>query len=297
MVQRQKRLGEMLIDAGLITEIQLRGALGRQKKWGGRLGTNLVKLGNLKEKDLGRFLATQTGVREMSIGNIQILPHILKMVPKKIAEKYYLIPIAMKDKNTLIVSFADPTDLGAIDHVSFITGHKVEPVISTYDSIRRAIDKFYPGATTLTGSDSIALSDDTSPSLVDMGDITGHGGHAASDDPDLIIFGNQEEGSLEKAARPPEAKPAPKKHQFIREAPSFPAGTDPPNLEFTLDFNPDWATGTGMPVVQDQPMSGKPRLNAEQKLKVLMRVLIKKGLISEADLRREMAYLQSKGKL
>jgi type IV pilus assembly protein PilB len=288
----------MLVDAGLISEAQLRGALGRQKQWGGRLGTNLVKLGNLKEDDLGRFLATQTGVREMNISNIQILPHILKMVPKKIAEKYYLIPIAMKDKNTLIVSFADPTDLGAIDHVSFITGHKVEPVISTYDSIRRAIDKFYPGATTLTGDESIALSDDTSPSMVAMGDMTGHGGHSASDDPDLIIFGNQEENNLDKASRPPDRKPAPKKHQFVREPPpQGPAGLDPANLEFTLDFNPDWATGTGMPLVQEKPPSGKPRLNAEQKLKVLMRVLIKKGLITEADLRREMAYLQSKGKL
>ncbi len=297
MVQRQKRLGELLIDAGLITEAQLRGALGRQKQWGGRLGTNLVKLGNIKEEDLGRFLAAQTGVRELNITNIRILPHILKMIPKKIAEKYHLIPVAMKDKNTLLVSFADPTDLAAVDHVSFITGHKVEPVISSYDSIRRAIDRFYPGATTLSGEESIALADDTSPTLVEMGDLEGHGGHEASGDPELIIFGEQtDELTPQKQTLKGAAKPKARKHQFITE-PDDSTITRTGNPEFTLDFNPEWTQE--IPTTKPEPdkNKSKSKLSPEQKLKVLMRVLIKKGLITEADLRREMAYLQSKGKL
>lgn len=301
MVRKQKRLGEMLVEAGLITESQLVGALGRQKKWGGRLGTNLVKLGNIKEDDLGRFLARQTGVQEMNISQVKILPHILKLVPKKIAEKYHLIPVAMKDKNTLIVSCADPTDLGALDHISFITGHKVEAVISTFASIRDAIARHYPGGTTLTGSESIALADDTMPTLMELDDLTGHGGTLSSEDPNLIIFGNQTE-QLSPDHQEPRRQPRP------HAAPPKPAAAHPDSTEFTLDFNPDWAKSGEPPPPQARqpqrppgppPQAAAPRSNSstDSKLKVLLRLLIKKGLITEAELRREWANLKAKGKL
>ncbi len=331
MVRKQKRLGEMLVEAGLITEAQLQGALGRQKKWGGRLGTNLVKLGNLKEEELGRFLARQTGVQEMNISGVKVLPHILKLVPKKIAEKYHLIPVAMKDKNTLIVACADPTDLGALDHISFITGHKIEAVISTFASIRDAITRHYPGGTTLSGNESIALADDTMPTLMELDDMTGHGGQSASGDPELIIFGSQSE-TLSPDNQAPLRRPVPFRPVPERLVPPAPAAAMPPQVrasdattssaEFTLDFNPDWARAP-KPAAQNPtfkvqsptpgptpfqalpssfpapaaPLASPPSNLADQKLKVLLRLLIKKGLITEEELRREWASLQSKGKL
>ncbi len=333
MVRKQKRLGEMLVEAGLITEAQLQGALGRQRKWGGRLGTNLVKLGNIKEEELGRFLARQTGVQEMNISGVKILPHILKLVPKKIAEKYHLIPVAMKDKNTLIVACADPTDLGALDHISFITGHKVEAVISTFASILDAISRHYPGGTTLSGNESIALADDTMPTLMELDDMTGHGGQAASGDPELIIFGNQSE-TLTPENQAPLRRPAPFRAAPERLTPPTPvpaptpaptrAATTNDSAEFTLDFNPDWArppkpaataaafkvqtpagpsaptpfqaTPSIFPLPAAQPASPPSNLT-DQKLKVLLRLLIKKGLITEEELRHEWSSLQSKGKL
>lgn len=287
---RQKRLGEMLIEAGLITESQLMGALGRQKKWGGRLGTNLVALGNLKEEDLRRFLARQTGVKELDLSGITVLPHILKLVPKKIAEKNLLIPVAMKDRSTLIVACADPTDLGALDHIGFITGHRIEPTIATYAAIRDAIDRHYPGGTTLGLDESIMLKDDTQPTLIDLDSTLG--GHSSNADPELIIFGSQEEKA--KLSPQQQGAAAPKRkssHQFIRE---------PEPGDFTLDFKPDWAQTPSPPPQQARPKpkpQRKSAISAEQKLKVLMRLLIRKGLITEEELRREWASLQAKGKL
>lgn len=289
---RQKRLGELLIEAGLITESQLMGALGRQKKWGGRIGTNLVALGNLKEEDLRKFLARQTGVKELDLTNVTILSHILKLVPKKIAEKNLLIPVAMKDRSTLIVACADPTDLGALDHIGFITGHRIEPMIATYAAIREAIDRHYPGGTTLGLDESIALSDDTQPTLVDMDKTLG--GNSAVADPELIIFGTQKEQSRFSPDRQGDV-PKPKKtsHQYVRE---------PEASDFTLDFKPDWANPSPLqsPQARLKPAPKQPRkqvITAEQKLKVLMRLLIRKGLITEEELRKEWANLQAKGKL
>lgn len=86
--KRTKRIGEQLIDAGLISESQLLRALERQRTWGGRLGSNLVMIGAIKESDLLRFLASQTRVRELDIADIEISPQIVKKIPEKLLSSF-----------------------------------------------------------------------------------------------------------------------------------------------------------------------------------------------------------------
>ncbi len=287
---KQKRLGELLLEAGLINEDQLRGALERQKKWGGRFGSNLVLNGAISEEKLMRFFASRTGIHEMDISGVQILPHIIKKVPLKVAEKYHLVPVAMKDKNTLIVACVDPSDLEALDQVSFITGLKIDPVLTSHSAIQSAIDRFYlggkPRAQKKAESNSGVSFDTTAPKLVRMENMEKHGGKESLEDPDLIIFGNQSDtpAPSEPKAFSPVASPPP---------PAEPASgysyLDNTDDEFNLDFD-----SLSKPSSTAAPSSP---YTLNQKLQALYNVLLKKGLVSEAEILQELKRLKASGKL
>ncbi|MFZ3137527.1 MAG: type II secretion system protein GspE, partial [Thermodesulfovibrionales bacterium] len=83
-----KLLGQLLVTSNVITEEQLREAIGHQRKQGGRLGTNLVKLGYLTEEKLVAFLSKQWGVPAINLSDYKIEPSVLKLIPVEIARKY-----------------------------------------------------------------------------------------------------------------------------------------------------------------------------------------------------------------
>ena len=277
---KTKRIGEMLMEAGMISRAQLEGALARQKQWGGRLGSNLVLTGAIKGEDLRRFLASQTGVKEMDITRLNIHPEIIRKVPKKVVEQYSLIPLSMKDQHTLLVACLDPTDLNALDQVSFVTNHKVEPVIDSYHNIMAAIKKHY-------GVDDTIEILGTGDHMNVSSGMEQHGGVEAPEDPDLIIFGRDAEPRQAKA-------PAP--------APVPPRPPEPEVDEFTLDFEPSWANSAPAPAPAPArkaptPSGGSNQFTMEQKLLAMYHLLIKKGIISEAEIDKELVRLWSLGKL
>ena len=293
MDTKPKRLGEMLIDAGLISKTQLARALQRQKTWGGRLGSNLVVSGAIKEQDLRHFLAVQTGVEEVDISKLHILPHIIKKVPRKIVEQYTLIPIAMKDKNTLMVACLDPTDLNALDQVSFVTDLKIEPVISSHSAILNAINRYYLGK-----EEAVPVKPESLPPAADLVEkrqfieiesMEKHGGTASREDPDLIIFGSQSGSS---AGDYPYQDPFP-----VPEPPRFqPVMQDLGQArqdEFSLDFGPPMAPPSAVQI-DAEPSQG---FTTEQRMIGLYRVLVKKGLVSEAEIRQELLELRKTGRI
>lgn len=143
---RKKRLGEILLEAGLITESQLAGALQSQKTWGGRLGSTLVRMGFVKEGDLLRCLSGQLRLPSVDFAKVQISPKALQTIPHRIAEKYNVVPVALKEelgKKTVILAMADPTNLEALSEIQFQTGVIVRPVVAAESSIARAVDQYY----------------------------------------------------------------------------------------------------------------------------------------------------------
>lgn len=137
-----KRLGEMLLKAGLITQQQLDEALKVQKTNGGRLGFNLVKLGHVKEEDITSLLSEQYGVPAIHLEHFEIDESILRHIPSDIARKYLAIPIE-RTGATLTVAMADPSNVFALDDIRFLTGYQVEPVVASEASIRDAIERYY----------------------------------------------------------------------------------------------------------------------------------------------------------
>jgi type IV pilus assembly protein PilB len=138
------KLGQLLIASNIITEDQLKEALTLQRREGGRLGTNLVKLGHITEEKLVTFLSRQYGVPAINLSDYKIDQAILKLVPIDIARKYLIMPVARVGA-TLTIAMADPSNVFAIDDVKFMTGYSVEVVVSSESSILNAISSHYGG--------------------------------------------------------------------------------------------------------------------------------------------------------
>lgn len=142
------KLGEILIRHSLITKEQLDKALEHQKSNGGKLGTNLVKLGYVTEEDITRCLSKQFGVPAVNLSFFEIDSSVLELVPSEVCRKYDLIPVN-KAGATLTVAMADPTNYHAMNDINFITGYNVEAVVAAESAIREAIDKYYGSAHTV----------------------------------------------------------------------------------------------------------------------------------------------------
>jgi type IV pilus assembly protein PilB len=138
----QDRFGEFLVKAGMINDEQLREALAAQSSQGGRVGTNLVKLGHLGEKDLIEQLSQHFGVPSVDLKGMEIEEQVLKIIPADIARKYTILPVA-KAGATVTLAMIDPTNVFAMDDVKFMTGYKVEPVVASETALRAAIEEHY----------------------------------------------------------------------------------------------------------------------------------------------------------
>jgi type IV pilus assembly protein PilB len=138
------KLGQLLIASSIISEDQLKQALTVQKKDGGRLGTNLIKLGFVDEDGLVSFLSKQYGVPSVNLSEYRIDANVLKLIPADMAKKYLIMPVARVGA-TLTVAMADPSNVFAIDDVKFMTGYNVEVVVAGESSIIRAISAYYFG--------------------------------------------------------------------------------------------------------------------------------------------------------
>lgn len=142
------RLGDCLVQKGLITEEQLNTALQEQKTKGMKLGETIVELGYAEENDIIDILCDQLGIEYVDLRKIKIDEEIGKMLNEEFIRKNCLIPIGYDQlvPNVLRVAMADPMDIVAIDDISIITNLQVDPVLSTKSQINYQIDKMF-GAT------------------------------------------------------------------------------------------------------------------------------------------------------
>jgi type IV pilus assembly protein PilB len=136
------KLGEILVRENLITSQQLREALEYQRTNGGRLGSNLIKLGIISDDVITAVLSRQYGVPSINLELFQIEEETIKLISHEVALKYTVLPIS-KVGATLTLAMADPTNVFAMDDIKFMTGLNVEPVIASESSLQIAITKYY----------------------------------------------------------------------------------------------------------------------------------------------------------
>ena len=165
------KLGEILVRENLITSQQLKETLDYQRAHGGRLGSNLVRLGYVSDDVVTAVLSRQYGVPSINLDLFQIENEVIKLISEDVAQKYSVLPIS-KVGATLTLAMADPTNVFAMDDIKFMTGLNVEPVIASETSIQLSIAKYY------TGSNEIDIFDAAFASEVEkVGVSNGRNGH------------------------------------------------------------------------------------------------------------------------
>nr|HEX4318270.1 hypothetical protein [Kofleriaceae bacterium] len=138
----RKKLGELLVDTGVISEATLRTALGEQRRWGGSLGRTLVEMKAITEEALVAALSQQFGVPPIDLDQVQVQPAALEHVHADLAQQWSLVPIAVQGR-FLDVAMGDPTNLGIVDELRIRTQLNIRTYVAGPKALERAIRKYY----------------------------------------------------------------------------------------------------------------------------------------------------------
>lgn len=253
MSTKKKRLGDLLVEEGLIDRYQLQSALAEQRKWGGRLGKHLIDLGILSEDVLVKALSKLLALPSVDVGGLTVPRAVIDYVPVKTAERFHLIPINVIEptrdgsgpaRRTLVVAMSDPTNLAAVDEVQFTSGCDVRTVVSGDGAIERAIKVYYHGISPEEASRA-----------------AGHGPNLDTDEQswEIVSSGNVRSVNLGDSAVVPRDEP------------------DEFGSITSSDLQPIPA--------EEAPQEMLRRVNA------LLRVLIKKGILTEEEIAEELEKL------
>ncbi len=187
-----KRLGELLLDAGVIGETQLTEALEEQKRTGKRLAQIFIERGLLAKGEAGRWLALQQGYEYVNLTSEPIDVNIAQLLPEPFVRRLMALPIRQEGKD-LIVAMADPSDILAIDEVARATGLRVQTVFTTETDLEWAIEQLFENV-----GKRVSKAASQAASLVDViefgaGSVNANGsGNGDGLEDGVLVLGNEQ---------------------------------------------------------------------------------------------------------
>lgn len=137
----RKRLGDLLVESGLITDVQLQTAL-QEKPLDQKLGDALLQRGYITEQQLIEVLEFQLGIPHVNLFRYPFDPKLFNIVPKEFAKRNSIVPLKAEN-DRLFVAMSDPMDYISIDNLRLSTGFQIETAIASKDDILRTISKYY----------------------------------------------------------------------------------------------------------------------------------------------------------
>jgi type IV pilus assembly protein PilB len=171
----KKRLGDILLERGVIDALQLHSALAYQRKWGVPLGQVVVDQRFCTAEQVLEALASQVGMKTVDLSTEQPNGNLTWLIPEKVAEAHRVVPLRLEGPrdSVLVVAIAAPGSLASLDAVKSVSGKRVVAKLATDAAIRTAIGKLYRGETgeaapRRQGLESFALpeADDSMPMLL-----------------------------------------------------------------------------------------------------------------------------------
>lgn len=139
----KENLGQMLLAANLIDEVQMKIALAEQARTGKKFGSTLVELKFIDENVLAAFLSKQMDVPCISLLHIDIPKKVLRKIPARLSREYEVVPIRCEG-NMLEVAMVDPTDEELVQILESATGMTIIPLIAPQSSVEKMIPRLYP---------------------------------------------------------------------------------------------------------------------------------------------------------
>lgn len=137
-----KRLGEILVECGQISEEQLAAAVERVSSEGKSLGEVLVAMNAVSEEAVLHAFAQQYSFPFMRLGDYDVDPDVVKIVPRDVAMEHSVFPVE-RFQNSLTVAFSNPLDLVALERLQALSGCSVQAFITTASEIRQMIQRHY----------------------------------------------------------------------------------------------------------------------------------------------------------
>jgi hypothetical protein len=257
------RLGEILVQSGACKREAVADALKNQVIFGGRLGTNLLDLGAVREADLARALGERHGLPTLH-GDLRLDPAAVALLKPEVADRYDVVPYVLQDRK-LALLVCDPNDFSMLDEVAFVTGKQVHPIVvpearlwallrDTYglDRQLRGIEVDFAGDIHAKPAPvQLAHSDTVATDLMDEGEFDrmyGKVGGAAAAPPPQPVPVAPWAPAPPTVAAPPVAAPPP----VVAAPPPAPA---PPAA---------WATIPQLPKAGSEPWRNAPQQVPEQ---------------------------------
>lgn len=158
-LQKKKyRLGDILVQQGIITAEQLAAALTEQQKDRRRLGDYLVEKGITTDEDIAIALHLQLGIEKVDLRGIKIPQEVIGLVSGSVLRKHSVLPVGFDEgnSNVLLLAMADPLDMVAQDDISIITNCVIEPMVSTRTSINSVLDKYFGADEAMSAAEQYA---------------------------------------------------------------------------------------------------------------------------------------------
>jgi type IV pilus assembly protein PilB len=162
-------LGELLLREKLITAEQLKDALGYERKNKVSTSSALVALGYISEEEMAQALSRQMGYPYIDLGQFEVYPDVINLIPADIAKKHMIMPIH-RIRSFLTMAMVDPTDLDIIENIRFRTSLSIQPVIASESGITDAINKYYGSSDALKVKeiiDEIEQAEDGSVNVIE----------------------------------------------------------------------------------------------------------------------------------
>jgi type IV pilus assembly protein PilB len=143
--RKRKRLGDLLVDADVITAEQLTEALAKQRELGLKLGETLIELKFTDENEIAEALHRQMGFPIARIREAKLTPEIIALLPENIVQKHHVLPFELDpdNPNILRVAMADPLDILAIDDLAIVTNMQIDAMVATPSDIYFGIERYY----------------------------------------------------------------------------------------------------------------------------------------------------------
>lgn len=189
----RKKLGDLLVESGVLDKLQLSAALGFQKQWGGRLGRICVEMKFTDEKTITDTVARQLGIPVVELVGRTLSSEVLAAVPQDLCERFQLLPFGLipadRGMETVQVAMSDPTDLQVIDELAFLTGKRIEIAAATDTDVDLAIRHHFYGE---------AVADQVrGPTLLSHAPFGGHEVEFEPQKREAVVVGAPLDGVLE----------------------------------------------------------------------------------------------------
>lgn len=283
MAAPRNRIGEILVKARVIDEMQLRSALAQHDQWGGRLSRIIADMGIAKEDTLTEAIAQGLGMQRVQLGTAKDVGALAKL-DVGLAEQKGVFPVSLRDNGkTLVLAMADPTDLQTIDQVAARSRTRVVPVVAGDREIQNAILRHYRNQ-----DPSVTHSSHSAPSR--SSSASGSSSSSSGDEEEFKVVDMSGKTVVKAIADIAPNMARENARQAAAPAPSRPGGTSSATdmLDEILSASPSPAE-----VFSPEEMQRLQAVQANQEksskiLRALLELLLEKGMVQQRELAARM---------